>query len=216
MGSLSNIYLLTYNCIGALGWAISLFRIMSTKSLNEAYASAGDLVCLLQISALVEVIHGIVGIVPSGVVMPLMQWAGRTHFLLSIVKQIKQVQDSPSLLITFMAWSLSDVIRYSYHALNCVGSCPNWMTYLRYTAFIVLYPLGLFLGELWIMCQALPYIREENLYQNLFSFLPFGYYDFLRVFVVCYPFLWFRLYLHLFNQRRSKLGGRQHHQKKSR
>lgn len=31
------------------------------------------------------------GIVPSGVLLPLMQWGGRTHFLLAIVRQIPEV-----------------------------------------------------------------------------------------------------------------------------
>ncbi|KAG7035426.1 Very-long-chain (3R)-3-hydroxyacyl-CoA dehydratase hpo-8 [Cucurbita argyrosperma subsp. argyrosperma] len=57
------------------------------------------------------------------------------------------VQQLPSVFITFLAWSLSEVIRYSHHALNCLGVSLFWLTYLRYTAFIILYPIGVTIGE---------------------------------------------------------------------
>ncbi|XP_057782801.1 uncharacterized protein LOC131000754 isoform X2 [Salvia miltiorrhiza] len=187
--------------------ALSLFRILSSvsssKSTTAAFSSAGQLICLLQCLAFLEVIHGAVGIVPSGVVLPLMQWGGRTHFLLAIVRQIPEVQELPSVFITFVAWSVSEVIRYSHYALYCIGSSPKWITLIRYNAFIILYPIGVFSGEMWLMYQALPFIKKEKLYADS---LPFSYYNFMVVFLFCYPFLWLKLYLHLFKQRRSKLG----------
>ncbi|GJY10576.1 protein-tyrosine phosphatase-like protein [Tanacetum coccineum] len=48
MGRVSNLYLFVYNSLQAFGWSIALFRILveflSTKSLNGAYASAGELI----------------------------------------------------------------------------------------------------------------------------------------------------------------------------
>ncbi|MBA0735707.1 hypothetical protein Gogos_019527 [Gossypium gossypioides] len=142
-----------------------------------------------------------------------MQWGGRTHFLLAIVRRIHEVQELPAVFITFFAWSLTEVIRYSHYALNISGCCPSWLTYLRYTLFIVLYPMGLAPGEMWLMYQALPYIMEKNLYGDFFACVPFSYYNFVTVVLLIYPFLWLNLYLHLFKQRRSKLG-KQHHKKK--
>nr|AKM76672.1 protein-tyrosine phosphatase-like protein [Francoa sonchifolia] len=216
MSQSSNLYLIAYNSLQGFGWLVALLKILSSlavvKSINEAYSSAGELICILQTVSFLEVIHGAVGIVPSGFVFPLMQWGGRTHFLLAIVRQIDEVQELPSVFITFTAWSVSEVIRYSQHALNCIGSCPSWITYLRYTAFIVLYPIGMAPGEVWLMYQALPFIKEKELYADFFSSLPFSYYDFVHALILCYPFLWLKLYLHLFKQRRSKL--RKQHQKK--
>ncbi|GMI97071.1 hypothetical protein like AT5G59770 [Hibiscus trionum] len=211
------LYLFAYNSLQAFGWTISLFRILTsftaTNSVNAAYASAGDLICLLQTCAFLEVVHGAIGIVPSGVLFPLMQWSGRTHFLLAIIRQIHEVQEVPAVFITFFAWSLTEVIRYSHYALNIFGGCPSWLTYLRYTTFIVLYPMGLAPGEMWLMYQALRFIKEKNLYGDFFANLPFSYYDFVMVVLFIYPFLWLNLYLHLFKQRRSKLG--KHHKKKN-
>ncbi|KAJ8750559.1 hypothetical protein K2173_015718 [Erythroxylum novogranatense] len=181
----SKLYLFSYNSLQAFGWSVALFRILinsvATKSLSGAYQSAGELICLLQSVAFLEVIHGALGVVPSGVLFPFMQWAGRTHFVLAIVRNIIEVQKLPAVFITFVAWSSSEVIRYQHYALNCVGSCPSWVTYLRYTAFIVLYPVGLAAGEMWLMYQALPIIRRKNLYADFFAVLPFSYDNFLKV-----------------------------------
>ena len=40
------------------------------------------------------------------------------------------------------AWSLTEVIRYSFYAFNLVGKNPYVLLYLRYTTFYILYPLG--------------------------------------------------------------------------
>ncbi|EXC35063.1 hypothetical protein L484_010845 [Morus notabilis] len=246
MPTLSNLYLFAYNSLQAFGWAVCLSRILSdfisTGTLTGAYASAGDLICLLQVSAFLEVIHGAIGLVPSGMLLPLMQWGGRTNVILVIVRQIEeawgfcssfngiaafctetnwnpivlmilQLQESPAVFITFTAWSLSEVIRYPHHALNCIGKCPYWIVYLRYTAFTVLYPTGES-AEMWIMYRALSYIKKKNLLADvLFPSFPFLYHNFLSVLLPTYPFLWLKLYLHLFKQRQSKLG-KDHEQKK--
>ncbi|KAK9280191.1 hypothetical protein L1049_013878 [Liquidambar formosana] len=196
----------SYSCMGShLPWALSLSRIFSnfvaTKSFNGAYASAGDLICFLQTVAFLEVVHGAIGIVPSGVLLPLLQWGGRTHFLLAIVRCIHEVQELPAVFITFVAWCLSEIIRYPHYALHCLGSCPSWLTYLR---FSFLY--------MWLMYQALPFIKKKDLYADFFDVLPFSYYNFVWVLLLGYPFMFLKLYLHLFKQRHSKL--RKHHDKK--
>ncbi|XP_073156902.1 uncharacterized protein [Henckelia pumila] len=207
MAQLRNLYLISYNFFQALGWSFSLFRILSgflsTQSIHGAYASAGELICWLQTLAFLEVIHGAIGIVPSGVLFPLMQWGGRTHFLLAVLRRIHEVQNLPSVAITFFAWSLSEVIRYSHYVLNLTGGTPKWITLVRYNAFIFLYPIGVFPGEMWLMYKALPLIKKKKLYAD---HLPFSYYNFVVLLLFCYPFFWLKLYLHLFKQRRSKLG----------
>ncbi|XP_019465134.1 PREDICTED: very-long-chain (3R)-3-hydroxyacyl-CoA dehydratase 2-like [Lupinus angustifolius] len=214
--NISTLYLLSYNSLQALGWTVSLtnilYNLFSTSSLHTSYASAGHLISFLQCAAFLEVIHGAIGLVPSGALLPLMQWGGRTHFLLAVVAKLDEVQELPSVFITFLAWSISEVIRYSHYAFSCTGNCPSWITYLRYTAFIVLYPIGVGPGEMWLMYQALPIVKKKNTYSDFFSGLPFSYYDFLRVVLLVYPFLWLKLYLHMFKQRRTKLD--KHHVKK--
>ncbi|KAB2606838.1 very-long-chain (3R)-3-hydroxyacyl-[acyl-carrier protein] dehydratase 2 [Pyrus ussuriensis x Pyrus communis] len=158
--------------IRAVCLSLSLSSFVFTNAVNGAYASAGHLIYLLQMAQFLEVTHGAIGLVPSGVVLPLRQWAGR----------------STSVFITFVAWSLSEVIRYPHYAFNCTGSCPSWITYLRCTAFIVLYPPGM-AGETWLTYQALPFINKKSLSPHFSAGISFCYYNFLRVLLVCYLFL---------------------------
>ncbi|XP_078436261.1 protein-tyrosine phosphatase-like, PTPLA isoform X2 [Wolffia australiana] len=99
--------------------AIALAKIfgsyVSTDSVHGAYNATGDLICILQLASFLEVLHAAVGFVPSGVLFSLMQWGGRTHFLLAIVRQIEEVQELPSVFITFLAWSISEI--YSLYCL---------------------------------------------------------------------------------------------------
>ena len=42
-----------------------------------------------------------------------------------------------------LAWSFTEVIRYAFYAFSLLGSePPRALTYLRYTTFYALYPLG--------------------------------------------------------------------------
>ncbi|OWM89320.1 hypothetical protein CDL15_Pgr024065 [Punica granatum] len=191
MSSPVKLYLLAYNSLQTIGWAVSLCRILislaTTKSVAGSYAAAGDLICLLQTVAFMEVLHGALG---------------RSHFsILYIV--------SPSFCRCYNSLVRADSDSHVHFASGNVKA----LCQAGYTAFIVLYPLGMAPGEMLIMIKALPIVKMTNLYADFFSGLPFNYYDFLRVLLLVYPFLWLKLYLHLFKQRRSKLG-KSHRNKK--
>ncbi|KAL8129901.1 hypothetical protein V2J09_019056 [Rumex salicifolius] len=197
MPKISNSYLFLYNSLQSIGCSTTFHAAQGRQFLstgNRFLSSFNELglhpilflrlsfcrrACLLQSIAFLEVIHGALGIVPSGALLPLMQWGGRIHYLLAILHRIYEVQGSASVFVTFSMWSLGEVIRYSHYALNCTGSCPYWMTYIRYTAFILVYPIGL-CGEMWLMYHALPFIKEKNLYADVFAYFPFTYYNFVQ------------------------------------
>uniref|UniRef100_A0A0E0DSI0 Very-long-chain (3R)-3-hydroxyacyl-CoA dehydratase n=1 Tax=Oryza meridionalis TaxID=40149 RepID=A0A0E0DSI0_9ORYZ len=194
------LYLLSYNSVQALGWFVALLRLLPCP-VHSSYAVASDLTW-----AILETIHAAIGLVHTSPLLAFLQWGGRTHFVLAVVRQIPEVQSSPSVFITFMAWSISEVIRYSHYALTTLKVCPPWLTYLRYTAFIPLYPIGVGPGEMWTMYQALPFVKERKLYSGFFGKFSMSYHSFLVAVLAVYPFLWMKLYLHVFKQRRSKLG----------
>ena len=50
---------------------------------------------------------------------------------------------SPLYSTMLLAWSISEIIRYSYFVLNLSYGVPELLTWLRYNAFFVLYPLGI-------------------------------------------------------------------------
>jgi len=53
-----------------------------------------------------------------------------------------------------LAWATTEVIRYTYFALNQFNAVPGVLHWLRYSAFLVLYPIGIS-SEVAMMVQAL-------------------------------------------------------------
>jgi len=61
------------------------------------------------------------------------------------------VSRSPAYTSMLLAWSVTEVVRYSYFAVNLAyGGVPYWLTWVRYNAFFVLYPLGIG-SECWLV-----------------------------------------------------------------
>jgi len=58
------------------------------------------------------------------------------------------------------------VIRYPWYAATLLGGAPYALTWLRYTAFYVLYPVGL-LSEMWLLYRGLPAIAARQLHSVL-------------------------------------------------
>ena len=53
-----------------------------------------------------------------------------------------------------IAWSITEIIRYSYFATNlATGQVPASLTWLRYNTFFVLYPMGI-TSECWLVWLA--------------------------------------------------------------
>jgi len=62
-----------------------------------------------------------------------------------------------------LAWSVTEVIRYSYFVLNLRGYVPAIVTWLRYNTFYVLYPVGI-LSEMTMVLKTIgPAGRERGL-----------------------------------------------------
>jgi very-long-chain (3R)-3-hydroxyacyl-CoA dehydratase len=67
------------------------------------------------------------------------------------------------------AWSFTEVIRYTFYALNLVGLNPRFLLWLRYTTFYVLYPLGAS-SEAFITFATLPNSRPSEGNWTLWDF----------------------------------------------
>ena len=51
------------------------------------------------------------------------------------------------------AWSVTEVVRYSYFVLSLLGQVPPFLVWLRYNLFFVLYPLGIG-SEKWLVFRS--------------------------------------------------------------
>lgn len=92
-----------------------------------------------------------------------MQVSSRLLLVWGIVNNFPNTTSrSPVYSSMLIAWSVTEIIRYSYFAINLsVGSVPSFLTWLRYNTFFVLYPLGIS-SECWLVYKAIQPAKRWN------------------------------------------------------
>lgn len=92
-----------------------------------------------------------------------MQVASRFLLVWLIVDKFPALAHSSLAYTTMLlAWSITEVIRYSYFTASLAyGSAPDWLKWLRYNTFLVLYPLGIG-SEVWMVCLACEPARKVH------------------------------------------------------
>ncbi|KAF2633052.1 protein tyrosine phosphatase [Macroventuria anomochaeta] len=178
-----NTYLLAYNAVSAALWASVLYKsvtigaheIQSARKAgsffgrNDLQSAAAGLASgkvfgeleeytrLVQSLAGLEVLHSLVGIVRAPLLTTLMQVASRFLLVWGIAYNFPATtQHSPAYSTMLLAWSITEVIRYSYFVFTLSGlGVPSLLSFLRYNTFTLLYPLGI-ASECWLVYQAIP------------------------------------------------------------
>uniref|UniRef100_A0A162AAL4 Very-long-chain (3R)-3-hydroxyacyl-CoA dehydratase n=1 Tax=Daucus carota subsp. sativus TaxID=79200 RepID=A0A162AAL4_DAUCS len=148
MGLLSRIYLTIYNWTVFIGWFQVLF--IAVKTLIESghehvYDAVEKPLLLAQSAAFLEI--GSRLYVTWGILYSFPEV--RTHILVS------------SLVIS---WGITEVIRYSFFGTKeAFGSAPSFLLWLRYSAFLLLYPTGIS-SEVGLIYVAMPYMKVSEKY----------------------------------------------------
>ncbi|KAF7376092.1 FCP1-like proteiny domain-containing protein [Mycena sanguinolenta] len=175
-------------------------RSMST------YARVGGTVAIVQTCALLEVVHSLFGWVRSPLQTTAMQVASRLWIVWGIVQQFDVARTSPLYTSCVLAWSITEVVRYSFYACSLLGSEPPVLLYLRYTMFYVLYPVGAS-SEAFLAYSTLPF---PSGIPTLESFLGWSAPEYARavLFLVWWPSL-YQLYTYMIAQRRRIFGSQQ-------
>ncbi|MCJ8732477.1 hypothetical protein PDJAM_G00211770 [Pangasius djambal] len=180
-GALATAYLVIYNVIMTAGW------LVIAVGLVRAYLTRGSY-------------HGLY----YSIEKPLKFF--QTGALLEILHCAVQSEDS--VLLFVVAWTITEIIRYSFYTFSLLNHLPYLIKWARYTFFIVLYPMGV-TGELLTIYAALPYVQKTGLYSvtlpNKYNF-SFDYYTFLILTMVSYIPLFPQLYFHMLRQRKKVLG----------
>ncbi|XP_045592137.1 very-long-chain (3R)-3-hydroxyacyl-CoA dehydratase hpo-8 [Procambarus clarkii] len=210
--STGNIYLIFYNIFLSLGWLIVLIQathhLVFEGSLTGLWDSTSSVLKIFQTLAVLEIVHSAVGLVPSSVMMVIPQVFSRLIVLWPVLCTFPNTHTSLGLPLLLIAWSVTEVIRYSFYFLNVLKQVPHMLTFLRYTLFIVLYPVGV-TGELLCVYAALPAVAETHAYSitfpNALNF-SFSFYYALIIFALLYLPCFPILYMHMLSQRRKVLG----------
>lgn len=200
-------YLTAYNSASATLWLfIALLNIKDiigivTKLYDTVYSTHSYhevphklLVYTQALNAFVEISHSIIGITKSPVSMTCLQFFARCSITIGVCYLIPESPGNfnayafPGLTI---AWSSVELIRYPYYVYKINGiEPPQFLSWLRYSAFIVLYPLGL-ATEPIVIYNSLAYVKSI-----------FHYYFFMFGFSLYIPGFYF-LYTYMFKLRRK-------------
>jgi very-long-chain (3R)-3-hydroxyacyl-CoA dehydratase len=134
----------------------------------------------------------LVGIVRSPLLTTLMQVSSRFLLVHLIAYPFPEsTRTSPAYATMLLAWSVTEVIRYSYFVftLSNIG-VPKLLSWLRYNTFLVLYPLGVS-SECWLVWKASGPAGEINKMYEYAAWVILGVYV---------PGIWV-LFTHMLKQR---------------
>ena len=167
-----------------------------------------------QLAALLETLHVLLSLTKGSAPLALLQWFGRSNVLFLIVGAVSELHSSPAVVPLFLSWAAADVVRYAWYAaaaLSPTNEAPGALTWARYSAFIPLYPLGVFAGEMPLIKAAIPLIEKRKLWSvempNEFNF-AFSYSIFCTLgLYVLLPAAFAHLYMHMLRARGKWLGG---------
>ncbi|KAL1140502.1 hypothetical protein AAG570_000432, partial [Ranatra chinensis] len=120
---------------------------------------------IFQNLAVLEIIHVALGLVKSNLTITTFQVASRVMLVCGVLYAAPPARISPGLPLLLIAWCVSEIVRYSFYALNLVGSVPYFIIWCRYTFFYVLYPMGV-TGELLCLYAAQTYAGASALWST--------------------------------------------------
>ncbi|KAI2574716.1 HACD3 isoform 6 [Pan troglodytes] len=207
-------YLFMYNLVQFLGFSwifVNLtvrFCILGKESFYDTFHTVADMMYFCQMLAVVETINAAIGVTTSPVLPSLIQLLGRNFILFIIFGTMEEMQNKAVVFFVFYLWSAIEIFRYSFYMLTCIDMDWKVLTWLRYTLWIPLYPLGC-LAEAVSVIQSIPIFNETG----RFSFtLPYPvkikvrFSFFLQIYLIM---IFLGLYInfrHLYKQRRRRYG----------
>ncbi|KAI5949432.1 hypothetical protein KGF54_005667 [Candida jiufengensis] len=153
-------------------------------------------------NSILELLHSIIGLVPSPIGTLLLQSFARLIIMIGICLVIPESPANYNILIfssLIFAWSTTEIIRYGFYFLKLKNKqVPYWLIWLRYSAFFILYPLGLISESLTVY----------NSYDIIRNRLP-GYSNFLKFALPLYLPGFLYLYNYMIKQRQKVLRNEQ-------
>ncbi|KAG9240706.1 tyrosine phosphatase-like protein [Calycina marina] len=200
MSSLKQLYLYMYNLAGCILWTLLLARVSTvvfgpTSTYRDTYVYVGEYARNIQTAALLEIVHSAIGLVRAPLIPTFIQTVAKNLILWTIVQPFPSIASSPAYTILIIAWSTGEVIRYLYFSLLLSGVVPKFITWLRYSAFVLIYPIGIG-SEMWLILQAIGQCDQGWLLDVMWGELA--------LYIPGMPFL----YSYMLKQRRKTIGSK--------
>lgn len=190
------IYLKAYNLILCLSWsALLIWYVYNGFELDK---TGMLLLNFSQVAAILEIFHALFKWVSSPIVTTVVQVFSRLFILvlvnLLLPGEYFEVFGISGLPLIIFAWCITEIIRYGYYFTTLNNNESKALLQLRYTTFIVLYPMGV-TGELLI---AFSWMNKDGLHWDLTDIVFAGIFI---LYLIFFP----KLYMHMWSQRRKKL-----------
>ncbi|XP_017011742.2 very-long-chain (3R)-3-hydroxyacyl-CoA dehydratase 3 [Drosophila takahashii] len=161
------VYMIFYNLAMFVGY-LYIMVVMGVlyyrdgpDSIGKTYANVGNAFKFIQLLQYLEVMHPIFGYTKGGAVVPFFQVSGRNFILFLMIDMEPRMHAKPVVFYVFIIWSLVELVRYPFYLAQLLGREVGLLTWLRYTIWIPLYPMGI-LCEGIIVLRNIPYIEETK------------------------------------------------------
>ncbi|XP_055893528.1 very-long-chain (3R)-3-hydroxyacyl-CoA dehydratase 3-like isoform X2 [Biomphalaria glabrata] len=207
-------YLFTYNLIQFVGYAYVFVSLLyhhfksDETAKQAAFEEVGTQMMFCQALSCMEIVHTIFKLVHSQVLITIFQVTGRNFILFMLILQEPRLQISPLCWYLFLTWSCIEIIRYPFYMMQLVNFELKFLTWLRYSVWIILYPLGILI-EATIVFQSITYFSETGFFSiALPNSVNFAFYFpyFLIVYLVAMCFGSNNNLKYLYIQRQKQLG----------
>ncbi|BEI80385.1 hypothetical protein CcaverHIS002_0109140 [Cutaneotrichosporon cavernicola] len=142
---------------GQQPWA-SVAALADHLSGGYDFHGLGEATKWTQTLAVLEVVHAALGWVRSPVGTVASQVASRLWAVWGVVEPVPSARTNPLFATMLFAWSVTEVIRYTFYFLALLNIDLYALNWCRYTFFLVLYPLGAG-SEAFLSFSTLPPLR---------------------------------------------------------
>ncbi|XP_054159235.1 very-long-chain (3R)-3-hydroxyacyl-CoA dehydratase 3-like [Oppia nitens] len=203
-------YLFLYNLLQFVGF-LYVFLIIAIRfckdgihSFEYTYQLVGKAIKFLHLMQILEVIHPLMGYTVGSPVMPFIQLSGRALIIFIMIGSEPKIQTNPWVSYLFISYSAIEILRYLYYMLHVFKVNIWFITWMRYTAWVVNYPLG-FVCEGVILFENIALFEESRRFAielpNMLNF-SFNFPTIIRIYLLIgfFPVLYFMM-SHMYRQR---------------
>lgn len=141
--------------------SINFYRDGYYQLIKVTYQNVGSIMKFFQLLQYLEVMHPLFGYTKGSIMFPFLQVTGRNFILFCMIEAESRIQTKPVILYLFFVWSLIECVRYPYYMLALLKCDIYILTWIRYTIWIPLYPMGV-ICEGIIVLRNLPYFEETK------------------------------------------------------
>ena len=168
-------YVEVYNNTQALLWFGGLVMVILSLVTSSARSNLNKYFMVVQSIMVLDIVHAALKVVKGNIIATIIQVASRIAVVLWILPRQKELLVWNFLMFT--AWSLAEIIRYRYY----VNKSNKILVWLRYNAFIVLYPIGILTGEMPLI------YKDYKVYGGKFNLIA------LSLYIPGFPFLFIHM-----------------------